>query len=253
MRPTATVIIPTFGDARFARWAIRSIQDQTVKNIEICIVCDGSPDGTRSTFESLAKQDRRIKVFAFPKSPRTGEPHRDVVIGQTRGRIVCYCAHDDLWLPFHVEQIERTLRGSSFTNSFHAAVNVPEEIRDEDSLFKVVYRIELSDPEVRCLMLSGENRFGLTFGAHTRKAYYELHERWVTTPCADMPTDLYMWNKFLVAHPQRCRTTPRITALGFPRPFRQGWSEQRRDDELRHYYEKIQDPGFVKRIEAASQ
>ena len=40
----ATVIIPTFGQAEFAVWPIKSVQAQTVRDIEICIICDGSPE-----------------------------------------------------------------------------------------------------------------------------------------------------------------------------------------------------------------
>jgi glycosyltransferase involved in cell wall biosynthesis len=75
----ATVIIPTFGNATFAGWAIKSVQNQTVKNIEICIICDGSPENMVSFFRNIEKEDSRVKVFVFPKSPRTGEPYRDII------------------------------------------------------------------------------------------------------------------------------------------------------------------------------
>jgi|SRR5271157_1749191 len=103
----ATVIIPTFGNAKFARWAVKSVQRQTVTDIEICIICDGSPENMVSFLNNMRKEDPRIKVFVFPKSPRTGEPYRDIVIKQTTGKIICYCSHDDLWLPDHVRTMEK--------------------------------------------------------------------------------------------------------------------------------------------------
>ena len=63
----ATVIIPTFGNAKFARWAVKSVQRQTVTDIEICIICDGSPENMVSFFNNMRKEDPRIKVFVFPK------------------------------------------------------------------------------------------------------------------------------------------------------------------------------------------
>ena len=56
MKTRATVIIPTFGNAKFARWAIKSVQNQTVKDIEICIICDGSPDNMVLFLETWNKK-----------------------------------------------------------------------------------------------------------------------------------------------------------------------------------------------------
>ncbi|MHB8085182.1 MAG: glycosyltransferase family A protein [Dehalococcoidia bacterium] len=244
MKKRATVIIPTFGNAKFARWAIKSVQEQTVKNIEICIICDGSPEGMVSLFRSMEQDDPRIRVFSFPKSPRTGEPYRDIVIRQTCGRIICYCGHDDLWLPDHIEVVEKTLKKCCFTHTIHAYINVPEAVKDKTSLFGGIYGISLN-PEIIQKMQQGENFFGLTFGSHTRKSYFRLKEGWVTTPQPEIPTDLYMWCKFLTALGKDCKSTMKITALNFRQPDRKDWSEQQRDEELGIYFEKIHDPAFL--------
>jgi glycosyltransferase involved in cell wall biosynthesis len=248
-RPKATVIIPTFGEAAFSRWAIRSVQDQTVADIEICIICDGSSEAMLSFFEAIAEEDPRVRVFSFPKAPRTGEPYRDEVIGRTNAPIICYCGHDDLWLPFHVEEMARTLRRAAFTHSLHAWVNMPEAMADEEDLFERIFVADLVDPKIREDMMAGNNHFGLTFGAHTRKAYRALDEPWVTTPIAEMPTDLYMWQKFLTAHPKRLRTTRKITALSFPRIQRGDWSDEQRCDELERWYGRMREPGFAGLVE----
>ena len=248
MEARATVIIPTFGEAKFARWAIKSVQQQTVKDIEICIICDGSPENMVSLFRSMEQEDPRIKVFAYPKSPRTGEPYRDIAIKQTTGQIICYCSHDDLWLPNHIQVMEEALKKCCFTHSLHAFVNLSEAIKDENTLLGGIYWINLN-PEIIERMQSGENFFGLTYGAHTRKSYNELEEGWVTTPLKDFQTDLYMWCKFLTAFGERCKTTMKVTALNFEQIPRNDWSEQERDDELSLYFEKIQDPAFLRKIE----
>jgi len=252
MGASATVIIPTFGNAKFARWAIRSVQQQSVANIEICIICDGSPPEMVALFKQMEKEDPRLKVFLYPKSPRTGEPYRDIVIKHTTGNIICYCSHDDLWLPNHIREIEKSLRKGYFTHSIHAVVNLPTAITDEKRLFNPIYWIDLQDPKIIKAMLGGQNFFGLTYGAHTRRSYNELAEGWVTTPDKNIPTDLYMWCKFLSAYGSRCNTTRKITALCFPRVTRKNWSEQERDDELKLYFEKIQTLAFLDKIEEKS-
>lgn len=247
----ATVIIPTFGNARFARWAIKSVQNQNVKDIEICIICDGSPDPMVSFFKDRGKDDPRIKVFVFPKSPRTGEPYRDLVISQTTGKIICYCSHDDLWLPNHVQIMEKSLRNCCFTHTLHTMVNPTVFDEDTSDWLGDVSWIDL-DQKIFDQMKSGVNPFGLTFGAHTRDSYYRLPERWVTTPDKDIPTDLYMWCKFLSNFGDLCKTTARITALCFPQIFRKGWSEHQRDEELREYFERIQTPDFLRELQRQS-
>jgi len=237
MEARATVIIPTFGRAQFARWAINSVQRQTVKDIEICILCDGSPESMVSFFDSFAKEDPRIRVFAFQKSPRTGEPYRDIAIKQTTGKIICYCCHDDLWLPNHVEEMEKTLAQHCFTNALFV-LSKPTDSLKLKNLKGIL--ADIQNPEIRNNILNGQGNFGLTCGAHTRKSYLELEEGWVTTP-EGIPTDTFMWRKFISAYSNRCKTTMKVTAVSFPQTRRKSWSEQERDDELRRCFEKIQD------------
>ncbi|HJX31478.1 MAG TPA: glycosyltransferase family A protein [Thermodesulfobacteriota bacterium] len=248
MEARATVIVPTFGQAFFAQWAVKSVQNQRIKDIEICIICDGSPESMVTFFKKMAQEDPRIKVFTFPKSPRTGEPYRDLVIKQTTGKIICYCSHDDLWLPNHLQEIEEALKKCRFAHSLHAVVNLPEKVRAEQRLFDGSYFKNIKDHNTYKNMFRGINFFGLTFGAHTRDSYFKLEEGWVTTPRENATTDLYMWCKFLAAFPDECKTIMKITALSFPYKPRKEWPEQQRDDELKYYFERIQDPDFVKTI-----
>ena len=245
METRATVIIPTFGNAKFARWAIKSVQNQTVEEIEICIICDGSPENMVSFFKNMEKEDRRIKVFAYPKSPRTGEPYRDIVIRQTTGKIICYCGHDDLWLPEHVAVMEKTLKKSYFAHSLPAIVNLPENIKDENTLLGDIHWNNIN-PEIMQKMQGG---FGLAFGAHTRTSYFKLKEGWITTPQKDIGTDQYMWCKFLSAFEKHWKATNKLTVLNFPHFPRKHWSEEQRNEELKQYYEKIQTPVFLRQLE----
>lgn len=246
----ATVIIPTFGDAKFAQWAIKSVREQTIKDIEICIICDGSPEHMVTFFEEIAKEDSRIKVFLFPKSPRTGEPYRDIVIKQTTGKIICYCGHDDLWLPNHIEEMEKSLTKNDFTHSLQAFMKMPKDIKYKNDLFNGIsyFNLKKSKDKQRALnWKKGESLFGLTYGAHTRKSYLELEEGWVTTP-PEMPTDVYMWKKFIIITQNKCDSVKKITALNFPQIPRADWSESERNKELKYYFEQIQDEAFLGKL-----
>jgi glycosyltransferase involved in cell wall biosynthesis len=248
MKPRATVIIPTFGNAKFTRWAIKSVQNQSVEDIEIYIICDGSPEHMITFFKAMGKDDPRIKVITYPKSPRHGEPYRDIIIKRSTGKIICYCSHDDLWLPNHIQEIEKTLSKCIFTHSILVSIKLPENIKDENIISAHIMWINLENPGIANKMIHvGGGFFGLSCGAHTREGYFNLDEGWVTTP-QNYPTDRYMWRKFVLAYRDQCKTTSRITTFNFRAVPRKNWSEQMRDDELKLYFEKIQDPDFLRRI-----
>ncbi len=246
----ATVILPTFGEAKFARWAIKSVRQQTVKNIEICIICDGSSENMISFLKDIAIEDPRIKIFTFPKSQRTGEPYRDMIIRQTTGNIICYCSHDDLWLPNHVEVVGESLKKYCFTHTLHTVVNMPENVKDDNTIISEILGVDMEWKKIVETMQNSEtNFFGLTYAAHTRKSYLELDEPWITTPSGNATTDLYMWRKFLATFGDKCTITRKITALNFQQIPRIEWTEQQRDDELKHYFERIQTRAFIKMID----
>ena len=177
MGPAATVIIPTYGPASFACWAVKSVQQQTVENIEIFIICDGSPQKYVSFFKEMEKEDRRIKVFYFPKSKRTGEPHRDIVIKQSMGKIICYCCHDDLWMPNHIAIAEKTLKKHPFTHTLHTSINLPKKRRKGKNDIRFVKCIDLHNSIIFKSIFHGSSYFGLTFVSHTRESYFQLNER----------------------------------------------------------------------------
>lgn len=62
------VLLPVFNAQTTIEQAIQSIQRQTITNIRIIVVNDGSTDGTRSILSRLVQEDRRILVLDQPNS-----------------------------------------------------------------------------------------------------------------------------------------------------------------------------------------
>jgi len=123
----ASILIPTHGRrAATLPLAVASVQAQGIDEIEILIVGDGVDDAVRSTVERLRAADARIRFFDFPKGPRNGEIHRDGVLRQARGRIVCYQADDDLWLPGHLAEMEAALENADFVGAMHVNVELED-------------------------------------------------------------------------------------------------------------------------------
>jgi glycosyltransferase involved in cell wall biosynthesis len=193
----ASVLIPTHEHAATLPFAVASVQAQKCDEIEILIVGDGATDPVRTAVQRLQESDSRIRYFDFPKSPRTGEIHRDVVLRQAKGRIVCYQSDDDLWLPGHLTDLEAALADADIVGAMHTNVSPEGEVRG--------YFFDPTRPEFREPYLKFEpngygpwanDGIGLSFVAHRLDAYLRLPEGWTTTP-AGYPTDQFMWMKFL--------------------------------------------------------
>jgi glycosyltransferase involved in cell wall biosynthesis len=101
IRPSVSVIIPTFNRANYIGEAIQSVLDQTFKEFEIIIVDDGSTDSTQQVVGSF--HDARIRYLR--------EPHRGIGASMNRGiasstgAYVARLDSDDVWLP-HLLAVE---------------------------------------------------------------------------------------------------------------------------------------------------
>lgn len=61
--PLVSVIVPIYNVEPYLDRCIRSIVDQTYRNLEIILVDDGSPDGSPEICDLWAKSDSRIRVI----------------------------------------------------------------------------------------------------------------------------------------------------------------------------------------------
>ena len=61
--PDVSVIITAFNQAHCFYSALRSVQNQSLKNIEIIIIDDCSLDNTSEVIEKYMKEDERINLF----------------------------------------------------------------------------------------------------------------------------------------------------------------------------------------------
>lgn len=57
-----SIIVPVYNVEPFLRKCVKSLINQTYKNIEIILVNDGSPDNCGKICDAFAKEDKRIKV-----------------------------------------------------------------------------------------------------------------------------------------------------------------------------------------------
>lgn len=248
MKPKATVILPTFGDAAFCAYCLRTIQNQTVAELEIAILCDGSPGYMIEMLEGFQKNDPRIKIYNYPKSEYRASERRDTVIKNAKAPSIFYCCHGDLWLKFHVEALLEKLKTAPLVHSVQTEINLPGLRKNGNNMIYNLLDQSLSDPEERSKLIHGLNGqpynfFGITVAAHTKEAYLSLPEGWIANP--GIWTDLYLWRQFITKYGGQCISMPIVTTLKFPTHQRKGqMSAEERKEELEEFFHQIDSPLF---------
>ena len=102
--PKVTIAIPVYNSAATLARCINSATSQTMKDIEIIVADDCSTDGSATVAESMALDDRRIKVMRLPRN--SGKPHvMNVIAGIARGDWIAVLDADDAYLPDRLERL----------------------------------------------------------------------------------------------------------------------------------------------------
>ena len=95
--PHVSVIIPSCNGERFIAEAAGSILGQTLRDLELIVVDDGSTDGTRAILRSMAGKDPRLKLIE--KDNEGLVPTLNRGIAAARGSYIARLDHDDVSYP----------------------------------------------------------------------------------------------------------------------------------------------------------
>lgn len=97
-----SVIIPTHNRCDLLGRAIESVQKQTINDIEIIVVSDGSEDGTDEIMKKYIEDPRVKYISYFPA--RGGNVARNIGIKNSIGDYIAFLDDDDEWLPTKLEK-----------------------------------------------------------------------------------------------------------------------------------------------------
>lgn len=96
--PLVSVVIPTYNCACYVGQAVQSVLDQTIDDIEVIVVDDGSDDDTAQVINDLGQRVTYIR-----------QPHRGNAAARNRGTAaatgqwLCFLDADDYWVPHKLE------------------------------------------------------------------------------------------------------------------------------------------------------
>lgn len=94
--PLVSVVMPSYNHGGFVRPAIDSVLAQTVRDIELIVVDDGSQDASPAILSGL--QDPRLRIRLLERN--YGACHAmNTALQMSTGKFIAVCNSDDVWKP----------------------------------------------------------------------------------------------------------------------------------------------------------
>lgn len=97
------VVMPAYEAARTVGAAVDSALRQTVADLEVLVVDDGSRDGTAAVVADRAARDGRVRLIEQANAGPSAARNR--ALAEARAPVVAFLDADDLMLPFYVERM----------------------------------------------------------------------------------------------------------------------------------------------------
>ena len=104
-----TVVVPVYNVEAYLEDCLGSLRAQTLEDIEIVCVNDGSTDGSLAILESCAELDSRVRIV--DKANGGLSSARNAGIEAATAPYVCFLDSDDRFAPQACEEIYRALHG----------------------------------------------------------------------------------------------------------------------------------------------
>ncbi len=115
-RPAVSVIVPVYNAERYLDQALASIEAQTLPDIEIICINDGSTDDSLGILEAHAARDERIRLIDRPNGGYGSACNRG--LDEARGKWIAIVEPDDYLLPNMFETMTR------FASRFKESVDI---------------------------------------------------------------------------------------------------------------------------------
>lgn len=242
--PLFTILLPVVRPPALLPFAVESVLSQSVEDWELYILCDGAPPATVEVARAYEARDARIKVRAFPKGERHGEHHRHLVMAEASGSLVAQIGDDDIWFPDHLKELQLLLKEVEFGHLLQC------EVQTDGSALIILGDLALEVTRAR-MMNEIWSCFGPTVAGFHRDTYYRLPVGWSPAP-PDVPSDVFMWRKFLSLPHLRAGTRFTIQSVKMGAVKRPGVSLEERRAENARIAELLQDYEYRSNLTAGA-
>lgn len=106
-KPLISIIVPVYNSRKFLKRCVKSIQNQTYKNIEIILIDDGSTDSSGELCEQLASYDSRIVVRHKINGGQSSA--RNLGLDIAKGKLIGFVDNDDVIEPDMFERLYQNM------------------------------------------------------------------------------------------------------------------------------------------------
>jgi glycosyltransferase involved in cell wall biosynthesis len=97
--PRLSVVVPNYNTVAYVLPAVRSLLGQTLRELEVIVVDDGSTDDSLARLEAV--RDPRLTLISQPNAGLSAA--RNTGIRHARAPLIGFCDSDDLWHPRKAE------------------------------------------------------------------------------------------------------------------------------------------------------
>src|SRR5215211_7212535 len=101
MAPAVSVVVATRNYARYVAGALRSVLDQTWRDLEVVVIDDGSTDDTPAVVQPFLTEPR----LYYHRTDGLGQSRaKNLGVQLSRAPLVAFLDGDDEWLPTKLER-----------------------------------------------------------------------------------------------------------------------------------------------------
>ncbi|QNL45129.1 glycosyltransferase [Oscillibacter hominis] len=120
--PAVSVIVPVYKAEPFLRKCTDSVLHQTLPDLELLLIDDGSPDGSGALCDAIAGEDGRVRVFH--KENGGVSSARNLGLAQAKGHYIAFVDSDDWMEPEMLKTLYTALQSAQADSAGCAHLNV---------------------------------------------------------------------------------------------------------------------------------
>ncbi len=137
-KPKVSIIVPVYNAEKYIERCLYYLLAQTIKEIEIIIVNDGSTDNTTTIIRKIAAMDSRIRLLEQENKLQGAARNRAILIAQ--GEYIGFCDADDYVDYEYYEKLYNSAK------KYDSDVVLAENVRVSDKKYKP--RLNIAKEEV---------------------------------------------------------------------------------------------------------
>ncbi len=122
--PLVSVIVPAYNVERWIERCVESVLAQTLTDLEVIVVDDGSPDNAGALADAIARRDPRVRVIHQKNGGLSAA--RNVGIESARGSLLYFLDSDDYIDPDCLEVLRGAMVGTGAAMAVGGLVEVDE-------------------------------------------------------------------------------------------------------------------------------